>query len=155
MAYLRHIIGYREGGFSSGLNRSAGIRGVLLIFFTWALSSVAFASTLPPIQTVFVILLENHNWKEIKGSVDAPYVNQTLLPMASYCEQYYNPPGIHPSLPNYLWLEAGTNFGIFDDDPPSNDHQATTNHLVSQLQRVGISWKAYQEDISGHHVPLV
>jgi hypothetical protein len=154
MAYLRHIIGYCEGGFSSGLNRGAGIRCLLLLFFTWALNTVAFASTLPPIQTVFVILLENHNWKEIKGSVDAPYVNQTLLPMASYCEQYYNAPGIHPSLPNYLWLEAGTNFGILDDNPPAIDHQSTTNHLVSLLHRAGISWKAYQEDIDGASVPL-
>jgi hypothetical protein len=66
------------------------------------------AASLPPIQTVFIILMENHNWSSIKGSPDAPYIN-SLLPQASYCEQYYTPPGNHPSLPNYLWLEAGTN----------------------------------------------
>ena len=41
---------------------------------------------------VFVILMENHNWSTIKGSSSAPYINNTLLPLASYCEQYYNPP---------------------------------------------------------------
>ncbi|MFL5626366.1 MAG: hypothetical protein ACJ788_12310 [Ktedonobacteraceae bacterium] len=61
------------------------------------------------IQTVFLIMMENHNWSEIKNSPSAPYINHTLLPMASYAEQYYIPPGNHPSEPNYLWLEAGTN----------------------------------------------
>lgn len=114
----------------------------------------AHAGSLPPVQTVFVILFENHNWSDFKGSTDAPFINGTLLPMASYCEQYYNPPGLHPSEPNYLWLEAGTNFGIFDDNDPASNHQNTTNHLAAQLRSAGISWKTYQEDIPGMVVPL-
>jgi len=74
--------------------------------------------------------------------------------MASYCEGYVNIPGLHPSLPNYLWMEAGTNFGIFDDNDPADDHQNTTNHLVTLLNSAGISWKTYQEDISGNTIPL-
>ena len=97
---------------------------------------------------VFVILMENHNWSTIKNSSSAPYINNTLLPQASYCEQYYNPPNLHPSEPNYLWLEAGTNFGILNDNPPANNHQATTNHFVTQLANAGISWKTYQESIT-------
>ena len=92
------------------------------------------------IKTVFIILMENHDWKSIKGSPQAPYINGTLLPMGSHAEQYFNPPGIHPSLPNYLWLEAGTNFGILDDNPPSIDHQGTTEHLVTLLKNAKISW---------------
>ena len=65
-----------------------------------------------PSPTVFIIMMENHNWSEIKQNSSAPYIHQTLLPMASHAEQYYNPPGVHPSEPNYLWLEAGTNFGV-------------------------------------------
>ena len=114
----------------------------------------SFGAAVPPVQTVFVIVMENHNWSEIKGSASAPYINDTLLPGASYCAQYYNPPGLHPSEPNYLWLEAGTNFGIRDDLEPSVNHQASTNHLVTLLQQAGITWKAYQEDISGTCVPL-
>ncbi|MDB6021306.1 MAG: Nuclease [Pedosphaera sp.] len=106
------------------------------------------------IQTVFIILMENHNWSEIKGSASAPYINNTLLPMASHAEQYYNPPGIHPSLPNYLWLEAGTNYGIADDNDPAINHQGTTNHLVAYLRKAGISWTSYQEDISSNVCPL-
>ena len=105
-------------------------------------------------RTVFLILMENHNWSDIKNSPSAPYINDTLLPMASYAEQYYNPPGIHPSEPNYLWLEAGTNFGIFNDAPPSANHQNTALHLVTLLGRAGLSWKSYQEGISGTVCPL-
>ncbi|MBA3727452.1 MAG: hypothetical protein H0W86_13725 [Armatimonadetes bacterium] len=104
-------------------------------------------------STVFIIVMENHNWSSIKGSASAPYINNTLPPMASYCDQYYNPPAIHPSLPSYLWLEAGTGFGITNDSPPSVNHQATTNHFVTRLKNAGISWKTYQENISGATCP--
>ena len=61
-----------------------------------------------------------------------------------------NNPHIHPSEPNYLWAEAGTNFGILDDDDPYKDNppnaQTTTQHLSGLLQRAGKSWKSYQED---------
>ena len=127
-----------------------GLAGLLGIM-TWGSCGAA----IPPVQTVFVIVMENHNWSEIKDSTNAPYINDTLLPQASFCAQYYNPPGLHPSEPNYLWLEAGTNFGILDDLNPSSNHQATTNHLVTLLDQVGISWRAYQEDISGACVPLI
>ncbi len=110
---------------------------------------------MPPLKTVFVVVLENHNWSDIEGNTnDAPYINQTLLPAASYCRQYYNPPASHPSLRNYVWMEAGTDFGIPANNTPAAYHQSSTNHLVTQLLAAGISWKSYQEDIDGLTVPL-
>ncbi|HEX7843206.1 MAG TPA: alkaline phosphatase family protein [Kofleriaceae bacterium] len=106
------------------------------------------------LQTVFVIVMENHNWSDIKGSASAPFINQTLLPMGAHAENYVNVPGIHPSEPNYLWLEAGTNFGVTNDNNPSSNHQSTTRHLVTLLQAAGISWKSYQEGITGTTCPL-
>src|SRR2546425_7986591 len=47
--------------------------------------------------TVFVILMENHDWSSIKNSSSAPYINRTLLPGAAHAEHYYNPPNLHPS----------------------------------------------------------
>ena len=105
-------------------------------------------------QTVFLIMMENHNWDMIAGNPSAPYINGTLLPLGAHTENYFNPPGLHPSEPNYLWLEAGTNFGVFDDQAPSQNHQATTAHLATQLKDAGISWKSYQEDIVGDVCPL-
>jgi hypothetical protein len=64
-------------------------------------------------------------------------------------------PHIHPSEPNYIWAEAGTNFGVFNDaDPftPQSGTGAIQNqdnqlHLTRLLDRCGVSWKSYQEDI--------
>jgi hypothetical protein len=106
------------------------------------------------IKTVFIIVMENHNWSDIFNNPSAPYINQTLLPQASYALQYFNPPGNHPSEPNYLWLEAGTSLGIDNDDPPVNNHQSSTEHLVTYFEKAGITWKAYQEGISGKVCPL-
>ena len=118
------------------------------------LAAVAATAQVANVKTVFIIVMENHNWSSFKGSPSAPYINGTLLPQASHAEQYFNPPNLHPSLPNYLWLEAGTNFGIFNDSDPSVNHQSTTSHLVTQLKNANVTWKTYQEDIGGTNCPL-
>ncbi len=113
------------------------------------------SSSLPSVLgSVFVIVMENQNWSSIKGSADAPYINGTLLTTGAHAEQYFNPPSMHPSEPNYIWLEAGSNLGITTDYDPTSNHQSTTNHLVTLLQNTGVSWKAYAEGISGATCPL-
>lgn len=125
-----------------------------LFFVSLAVSCTAVAyGGLNANSTVFVILMENESGTNILGNASTPYINNTLLPMASYASQYYTPPGNHPSEPNYLWLEAGTNFGVLNDNPPSMNHQSTTAHFVTQLHNAGISWKAYEEDIDGSTCP--
>ena len=114
-------------------------------------TTTTLPSTLP---AVFLIVMENHNWSSIKGNVAAPYINTVLLPMGSHAEQYYNPPRVHPSEPNYLWLEAGTNFGIRDDRPPAINHQGSAGHLATLLDAAGVSWTAYQEGLAGTDCPL-
>ena len=105
------------------------------------------------LKTVFVILMENHDWSTIKGSTYCNYINNTLLPMSSYCENYMNPPGLHPSEPNYLWLIAGKNFGIRNDNWPATNHINSTNTLFHQLDAAGVSWKTYQEDMPVNVIP--
>ncbi|HET9364771.1 MAG TPA: alkaline phosphatase family protein [Candidatus Angelobacter sp.] len=125
----------------------------LALCLTMVFGCLPVAAQTGSIKTVWIILMENHDWSQIKGSSSAPYINNTLLPMASHAEQYFNPPGNHPSLPNYLWLEAGTNFGVLDDNAPSSHHFNVT-HFVTLLQNKAISWKTYQESISGTTCPL-
>src|SRR6185436_14786871 len=108
----------------------------------------AWSSQLTNIQTVFVIVMENVSWSAIKGSAAAPFINNTLLAAAAYCEQYYSPPGVASSLPDYFWLEGGTNFGITTGPEPASARISNTNHLVTQLLNAGISWKGYFESIS-------
>lgn len=121
----------------------------------FALASSRSDAAVQDVQTVFIILMENHDWSSIKGSSSAPYINNVLLPTASHAEQYYNPPGLHPSLPNYIWLEAGTNFNITSNVLPSSGHLSSANHLVTLLKNAGVSWRSYQEDICGCLCPLV
>jgi hypothetical protein len=128
-----------QSGSSSDGERASG-----------ALNAAASGS----VKTVFIVLLENHNWSSIKGSSSAPYLNGTLLTQGSHAENYVNLPGLHPSEPNYIWLEAGNNFGITDDGLPSANHQSTTAHLVTQLEQAGISWKAYAEGSSATACPV-
>jgi hypothetical protein len=106
------------------------------------------------IDTVFIILMENHSWSTIKASKSAPYINNTLVPAGGHAEQFFTPPKLHPSEPNYIWLEAGDNLGITTDDDPAKNHKAVTDHLSTQLDKAQISWKAYAEDISGTGCPL-
>jgi hypothetical protein len=121
---------------------------------TTAARTTAQSAGQPYIKTVFLIVMENHNWEDVYNSSSAPYINQTLLPQASFALQYYNPPGNHPSEPNYLWLEAGTNFGITNDNSPASNHLASTDHLVTYMNNAGLSWKAYEEGIDGKTCPL-
>jgi len=127
-------------------------------FLLLLLCSAAWTVTAAPLQSiknVFIIVMENHAWSSFHGKSSAPYINNTLLPMASRAEAYYSPPGLEPSLPNYLWMEAGTNFGITDDHDPALNAQGTTAHLVTQLEAAGVTWKAYAEDIPGTNCPLM
>ena len=115
------------------------------------------------VKHVFIILMENHNWSgdnsqaltgnpDLKGNItQAPYIN-SLVPLRAHAEQYYNPAGNHPSHPNYSWLEAGTNFGQFNDNPPSSSGQVTAAHLVTELVNANpsVTWKAYAEPDFGN-----
>jgi len=107
------------------------------------------------IQHVFVIVMENKNWSSIAGNSAAPYINDTLLPMGAHAEAYNNLPGLHPSEPNYIWLESGSTGGMTTDGDPSPDNSSTTTaHLVTLLEAAGISWKSYQEDMPLGVCPL-
>ena len=111
--------------------------------------------------------MENFDWSQIAGNTQsAPYINSLLTrPDASYAKNFHNVlPSettsgyLHPSEPNYIWLEAGTNrlpdhtFTTSDPPSPSNSTSSTA-HLVTYLNNAGISWKAYEEDISGTDCP--
>ena len=129
----------------------------------FALMPAAAHAQMSKVKTVWVILMENHNWTgnntgasfgapDLKGNPLAPYINGTLLNTSAHAEQYFNPPGNHPSQPNYLWLEAGTNFGILADTQPGQPQLFTDQHLVKLLENAGISWKAYAEPDFGSPV---
>jgi hypothetical protein len=114
----------------------------------------AWGGQLTNVQTVFVIVMENQNWARILGDTNCPYINNTLLPLASRAEYYFTPTNLHPSEPNYIWLEAGTNFGILDDGSPTTNHVCSTHHLVNLLEGAAVSWRTYQEGYIAGTDPL-
>jgi hypothetical protein len=119
--------------------------------------------------------MENHNWTQRAGDTtapgqiflnsNAPFINNLvggtspISPQVSFANEYHNVlatpsgtgPSIHPSEPNYIWMEAGSNLGVLNDnDPyqvPGGTNQNTTNHLSTLLTQAGKTWKSYQEDI--------
>lgn len=106
------------------------------------------------LQYVFVIPMENHAASQIFGSSSAPYLNDTLVPMAATSSAYQDDLPALPSEPHYIWMEAGTN--AFDDhtftgdsDPSASNSTASTEHLVTQIRNAtnGVTWMSYQEDL--------
>jgi hypothetical protein len=96
--------------------------------------------------TVFTIVMENHDRSEIIGDSSAPYINSLLgqgAEAAGYHDSY-----VHPSEPNYIWMVAGENFGILNDnDPGSGNTIASQSHVADQIEMAGLTWKSYQESM--------
>lgn len=112
------------------------------------------------------------NIQQIYQNPNAPFINSLVNGTAfalvngsvvrisdqvSYATAYHNVlatpsgnnPHIHPSEPNYLWAEGGTNFGVLNDNDPytGGTNQDTSAHLSTLLTQAGKTWKSYQEDI--------
>ena len=119
-------------------------------------------------RTVFVVAMENHNWtqpstvaspQQIFMNPEAPFINSLvngtsgISDQVAYATRYINAGiGVHPSEPNYIWAEAGTNFGVHNDDDPYHRDctpdtvQDTDQHLTAFLTKTHRTWRSYQED---------
>lgn len=115
------------------------------------------------IKHVFVIFEENHDWQEIYNNSQAPYINQSLLAEGAFAKNYHNiSPGLgalRPSEPNYIMAVAGKiafadHVFTTNDLPSTGNSTASHGHLAYLLDRNKITWKSYQEDISGEDCPI-
>jgi len=97
-------------------------------------------------RTIFTIVLENHDYNEIVGSSNAPYIN-SLIAMGGLATNYNDT--IHPSLGNYLYMISGDNQypGIIDVDPTTIWFPSDGDNLGNQMQQAGIKWRSYQESM--------
>lgn len=134
-----------------------------------AVSALASPSFAGQIKTVFYIEMENHNLTQpsgmsspaqLLGNPAAPYLNSLMTPgnpnaaQTSWASNYQNVLSntgvdIHPSEPNYVWQEGGSNFGVTNDASVAANSAMVGNApcLSCALQNKGISWKSYQEGI--------
>jgi hypothetical protein len=98
--------------------------------------------------TVFTILLENHDYNEVVGSPNAPYLN-SLIDQYGLATNYFDS-GTHPSLPNYLYMISGDKQypGVIDVNPDTFPYfPSDADNLGHQMTQAGIEWRSYQEDM--------
>ena len=97
--------------------------------------------------TIFTIVLENHDYKEIVGSANAPYIN-SLIAMGGLATNYKDTN--HPSLPNYLHMVSGADQygGVIDLDPVTPFvFPVDQPNLATQLETKKLKWRSYQESM--------
>jgi acid phosphatase len=111
-------------------------------------SALAETGTEPSSQwqgSVFTIVMENKSQADILGNNNAPFINSLASQnavAAGYTDNF-----VHPSEPNYIWMVAGENFGVLDDNAPSSHHLDSTSHIADQLEAAGLTWKGYMESM--------
>ncbi|MDR6863651.1 alkaline phosphatase family protein [Phycicoccus sp. 3266] len=124
------------------------------------------SSYLPPARHVFVINLENKGYDETWGPGSAaPYLSQTLRAKGNLLSQYYGT--AHNSLPNYVAQVTGqgpdsqtqADCQVYSDFvgagtvPPGQAvgdgcvYPASVPSLPQQLDRAGLTWRGYMEDM--------
>lgn len=123
----------------------------------------------PPLQHIFLIMMENEAASSIFGNTsEAPYLNQ-LANSYGVAPHYF---GVtHPSLPNYLSTISGDFQGIWDDcaagsasvcapsafgssltsreitTASQRPHMFNGPTLVDQLEAKHMTWKAYMQSM--------
>src|SRR5438045_2848882 len=95
----------------------------------------------PALNRVAVIVMENHGYRQVIGSPEAPWITRKAHRFG-LARHFYAIS--HPSLPNYLALTGGSTFGI---DSDCTDCAVRGRSIVDQLEHGHISWKGYMEDL--------
>jgi acid phosphatase len=111
-----------------------------------------------PIQHVFLFVMENKGYSQVWNTNSTPYL--TYLGKTWAHATVYKAL-THPSLPNYLEIFGGSNFGITTDCSPSSSCHTTAKNLGDRLSAAGLTWKAYMESMpspcylsgSGNYAP--
>jgi len=106
--------------------------------------------TTPPanqITKVLVFMVENHSMAEMQAQM--PWVFR-LAQRYGYTTNYHAI--THPSLPNYLSIAGGSDFGIADDaDPPS--HLLSGHSVFGRALATGHTAKLYAETMPANCSP--
>jgi hypothetical protein len=145
----------------------------LALFTAFALTAPVGTSTssasLPPVQHVFIVMLENEDAASTFGpDSPAPYLSQTLRSKGAFIPNYY---GVtHLSLGNYIALLSGQGsnpqtqadcmvYNEFTSAGTGSDGQAlgqgcvypsSVRTVANQLLAHGLTWKGYMEDMGNN-----
>ena len=151
------------------LRRRLILTFALTVAIAAAPATALAADPLPPVGHVFVIVLENKTFADTfgpTGQVNAPYLNNTLVPMGELLTRYYGTG--HNSADNYMAMVAGQPptpeskkdcpdplkpvadvavppYGIAQSD--GCDYPARFRTIGDQLTDRGLTWKGYNTGI--------
>jgi hypothetical protein len=110
-------------------------------------------TTTGKIRTVFVVNVENRNWSGVgNGSTEWPYLNKQLLKGSAgniaWATNFNT--GLHPSLPNYISMDAANPEGLAGNgDAMPDNYPITAPHLTQSLSAAGLSWRYFGENLPG------
>ena len=98
------------------------------------------SATVPQVQHVAIVVLENANYSDVIGTSNMPYVN-SLVSKGSLAAKYYA--NSHPSIPNYFMMTTGE--AITNDDQFSG--VVSVDNMARELVASNKTWKVYAESI--------
>ena len=101
---------------------------------------------------IVVVIMENKNLCDLYTHCSGSATYMTNLADAYSMLLDYRYANVNPSLPNYLALSGGTDFGCSGYDGPPHSNGCTNTawnapNIVDRLETGGVTWKAYMEDM--------
>src|SRR2546428_2721267 len=101
---------------------------------------------------VLTIIMENHNICDIYTHCGGTATYMTALADAYSISLQDNYCNVNPSLPNYLCLTGGTDFGCSGYDGGPNSNPCTNSawssvNIIDRILGAGFTFKAYMEDM--------
>lgn len=121
----------------------------------------------PSFDHIVIVMMENHGYKQIIGSANAPYINSLVPSAALFTDSHGGPDVLHPSLPNYFQFFSGATQGMTKDVCPPTGQPYSTPNMASAVLAAGKTFGGYAESIpanikacgpspyAGRHVPWV
>jgi phosphatidylinositol-3-phosphatase len=105
-----------------------------------AVSSGSGGGTVPGLNNVVVVVLENQDFTSIVGNPNMPFLNG-LANSNSLATQYFA--NTHPSIGNYFMLTTGET--VTNDDAFSGTVSA--DNIARELTSAGKTWRVYAENL--------
>jgi hypothetical protein len=140
---LRRFIPFRRGiarPLGALLLPAAVVSGVGIA----SVSASAAGSGVPNYKHVFLIMEENNGFSDVIGNAAAPNLNYYASHFGTATAYY----GVSQfsSEPNYVGMLGGSTYGVTSDDAYWKN-AVTGPSLISELDKAGISWKAYLDGL--------
>lgn len=133
---------------------AARLTPILLVTVSMlALTGCGGGQGVPPLQHVFVVVMENQDYSSLfdsSGHSSHPYLNSLVTTKGGLATNYS---GVaHPSLPNYIGMTSGDSLPsntclAADNDPGDPGCTVSVNHIGTMLDNARLPWKGYMESM--------